>query len=833
MIGGAVLLAAVALPPVIADPRRGVSEWAAAVVGIAPPPARGYLLALPEPPAVAGQAWLEAAVALGARGVPVVSLGPTLPPAALLPYLDGVCIDPPPSPDGLASMLSRLAGVPLVVAADDAAGAVAALTMGAGAALVPNPSRAWASELDGLLPAGKPARWVAGPLATALRSADLATVVGLPRGFPGGAVHLPEGRYGAVTLAPPGLPAAPLAPVVRSGVVTIPSLPAGGLLVAERAQPAAGEAFESMAVRGEQLPSAAEILARHQRAAARQDRLLPRWCAQQRLLLRVWVAELARSFEVVLAGPAYYDDGRGTDWEIVQAWVDGVAWDPDKLPDLPLLEPRRPPVPPLALRLDPGYRYELRGVEPRRERRCYALTFSSGPSQGGPERSGVAWIDAATFGLVEVDETADRLPGAVRATRSRTAYRAVALLGAVGWLPDQVVADDLVSAFGGTTTVHRELTLDGFAINPADFVASRASAWAGPHRMLLDTPAGIVPLVPDGHGGRVPAGAGRAAERFLLVGGVWDSGLGSPLPFGGLQIQDFDFHGRGEQLRALVAGVVNDLAWSRPSSHGELALRAFVQLYPFTNTLFVRGDEVKAEELKVMRQRVGVSEAVSFGVTRFLLDLGLDRWDFGRTDNTSSAFVLPSSTFEGVARLEATASLGATTLSVVGEGGWRRDWRAWGIGAGQPPERSWQRARLAVVWERAPFPLAKLHLDAELWTGDHLDRFSAPSPARFGDVRIRGIATGRVIADRLAVIRGSLAVPLSPTIRAEAGVDLGWVRDDLSGYRARPLSGIGAGISAPGPWGTLLEGTLGFPLATPGPRAPTIDVFLLHPLSGK
>ena len=833
MLGPALLLAAATVPVVIPDPRGGASPWVEARTGSEPQAgAAGYLLELPVPPGVPSQAWLETAVALGATRAPVIAVGAAPPPADLLPYLDGVCVEPAPAPAAFPELLGRLAGARLVVRERDAAGAVAALAAGADAVVVPDPPAGLAAELAGLLPAPVAARAGTSALPTALRGADLATVIGLPRGFPGGHVALPEGAAGAATLVPPGA-AIRLRRVGAETVADLPALPGGGLLVARRPRTGAGGAFESVAVSGERLPTAAEVLARHQRAAARQDRLLPRWRARQRLLVRVWVAELARSFEVVLEGPVFFEHGVGGDWELERAWVDGVAWDPDKLPDLPLLEPRRPPVPPLALRLDPGYAYALRGVEERLGRRCFVLEFTSGPGGDGAVRRGTAWIDAADFGLVELEQTAERLPGEVRATSERTAFRAVTLGGETFRLPERLDADDLVDAFGGTTTVHRELRLAAFAPLPADFAAGRAAAWAGPHRMLRDTPSGVVPLVPDGRGGRVPSTETRAAQRFLLAGVVWDPGLSTPLPLGGLQLQDFDFRGRREQLRLLVAGVVNDAAWSAPRGRVEPSLRAFVQLIPLTSPLFVRGREAKAEELKVQRQRIGGGFAVTAGVTRFLLDLGVDRWDFGRTDNTSPGFVLPSSTFEGVARVEAQASLGAATASLAGEGGWRHDWRAWGTGASEPPRRSWRRVRAAAVWEKAPFPLAKLHLDGELWTGSDLDRFSAPTPARFGGVRIRGIATSLVIPDRLAVARASLALPLSPTLRGEVGIDAAWVRDERSGYRARPLSGVGAAVTAPGPWGTLLQAAVGFPLATPGRRAPTLDLFLLRPLASR
>jgi hypothetical protein len=609
----------------------------------------------------------------------------------------------------------------------------------------------------------------------------------------------------------------------------VPALPAGGVLVALRpVEP--GSAFENVKVSGERLPSAAEVLARHQRAAARQERLIPRWRAEQRLLVRVWVEQLARSFEVVLAGPAFWERGAGTDWELARAWVDGVSWDPDALPDLPFLEPKRPPAPPLALRLSPSYRYELRGVEQREGRRCFALTFASG-QPGSTLRRGTAFIDAASFGLVELDEVAEHLPGEVHATRSVTIHHPTELAGELLWLPSGVTADDFLSAFGGTATVHRELELSQITPNPESFTTDRGAAYARPHRMLRDAPGGIVALVPDGRGGRTVGAVPRLSQRFLIGGVVFDPGLSFPVPFGGLQIQDFNFRGRDEQLRLLVAGVVNDGAWSARHGSVELSARAFVQLVPFAGAVYARGHEVKGEEIKVQRQSVGAGVATNVGFARVLFEAGVNRLDFGRTDSTSPAFVLPSDTFEGVMKVEGSAALGPASLILSGQAGWRNDWQPWGLDGLDKPERSWRLGRLAVVWERSLFPLARLHLDGELWAGSDLDRFSAPSPMRFGGVRIVGIASNQVVPDRLAVARAALALPLSARVRGQVELGLGWARDPRSGYSARPLSGVGVGLNVPGPWGTLLQGSIGFPIATPGPRKPTLELFLLRPLA--
>ena len=830
MLATFLLLAAPALPPVIADPRLGPSSWVMARAD-APLPegeAAGYLLELPPAPALPDQRWLETAVALSSRRAPLLAVGGASPPADVLPYLDGFCPQAAPELATYPELLARLPGVALVVAVSDPAQAVAALAAGASAVLLGSPDPAWERQLAGLLPEPAAATGPGGALPSALRGADLATVVGLPRGFPGGDVALPGAWYGGAELLARGSRPLALRRVGDASVAAVPPLPGGGVLVALR--PAGEGAFEKVEVSGERLPSAAEVLARHQRAAARQQRLVPRWRAEQRLLVRVWVEQLARSFEVVLAGPAFWERGVGTDWELAKAWVDGVAWDVDALPDLPLLEPKRPPAPPLALRLEPTYRYELRGVEERQGRRCYALAFSSGQA-GGPARRGTAYIDAASFGLVELEETAEHLPGEVHATRSTTLYQLHEVDSEPVWLPSRVTADDFLSAFGASATVHREVALTAMVVDPAGFDAGRSAAYGRSHRMLRDAPGGIAALVPDGHGGRVVGSVPRESQRYLIGGAVFDPGLSFPVPFGGVQIQDFNFRDREEQLRLLIAGVVNDGAWSARHGAFETSARAFLQLIPFASNVYAQGHELEGEQVNVRRQSAGVGVATNVSFARLFLEAGLNYLNFGRTGNTSPAFVLPSNTFEEVAKLECSAALGAASVILSGQAGWRNDWQRWGTLGLEKLERSWRLGRVAVVWERSLFPLARLHLDGELWAGSKLDRFSAPSPARFGGVRIVGIASSVVAPDRLGVARAALALPLSMHVRAQLEAAVGWARDPRSEYSARPLSGVGLGLSVQGPWGTLVQGAVGMPLATPGPQRPTFELFVLRPLS--
>jgi hypothetical protein len=820
----ATLVLAVALPSIVPDPRHGPSDWMLVAGGEAPGSrAAGYLIPLPD--SGVDQSWLEQVVALSAGGVPVVAMSTAPPPPAIRPYLDGVLIEPAPTAERLAAVLEELGGLPLLLAATDTASAVSVLSAGATSALVPRPHPEWPEALEGLLPDYEPAMGPAGPLPTALRGSDLATVVGIPRGFEGGAVRLAGGWYGEARLAG--------GPVLRSAVaegkvvLTVPALPDGGVVVAIRPLDPT-ETLAQVEVRGEHIPVAEEILARHQRQAARQERQVTRWLADQTLLVRVEIAELARSFSVVLAGPAFWEAGVGRDWEISRSWVDGVAWRPDRLPELPLLEPSRPPVPPLALRLETTYRYVLNGASQRRGRRCWELGFDW--QQDRERRTGTACIDAQSFGLVSLEEVATGLAGEVRSTRSITTFEPLPLGEDSVWLPVRVEADDTVAAFGGTALVRRELTLRDLTLNPPEFGTARTAAWAGPNRMLRDTVTGTVPLLPDGRGGRRIGGETRPAQRFLIAGAAWDPGLEIPVPFGGLQVLDFDFRGRGEQLRMLLAGVVNDAAWSIRRHGSELNLRAFVQLLPFSSTTSTRGEKIEEQTVELRRQRVSVGVGTTLGRMRLRADAGAEYWDFGRSDDTAEDFVLPRDTWEWVARLEGEVPLGPATLSLMGERGWRQSWETWGPAGSEQAQRQWTRARAFFLYEKAIHPLARLRLESEYWAGWHLDRFSAPSPARFGGVRLRGIASGTVQPERLGVVRASVAVPLGPRLRGEVGIDAGWVREKRSGYRHRPLSGCGVAATVPGPWGTLIQASVGVPLATPGKRAPSFELFILRPL---
>lgn len=828
VIGGLFLAVAAVLPPVVSLPGEAAGRWEVVEWGRAPEaPAAGYLVVLPPLGASIGADDLVRLVEMGAGGAVVVGVAAT-PPPELLPYLDGFLPEPRPDRGSLAGLIHSLAGVPLVLRAADLAEAVDVLAAGATAVILAEPLAELERELTGLLPDRDGAGWSGGALPTALRDCDLATVVGIPGEFPGAGVVLSGHWYDrAMVISAGGRYLVEPVRVPGGTVYEVPAVgAAGALLVVSRP---VDPPRERVGVVGERPWRTEEVLARHHRSAIRQSRLLPRWRAHQQLLVRVWIGELSRSLEVLLGGAVHVEHGLGADWEVSEAWVEGVAWPPAELPELPLLEPRRPPVPPLAVQLETGFTYGLQGRDSLLGRDAFVVSFE-GRGPEGERRGGRAWLDAETFGLMALEEVAEHLPGEVRSSRSLTQLRPFRLGSEIAWLPVAVAADDLVAAFGRTVTVRREARLTGHDLEADGFDASLGAAHASALPMFRETEAGVVPLVPDGLGGRTPGGPARGRQRMLLAGVLVDPGFGAPIPMGGLQVHDFNFRGRGEHLRLLLAGVVNDGAWSAPRGAMEVTARGFVQALPLTSSAYRDGREQREEELGIRRQRFGGGLAGSRGSFRLALDLGLEHWDFSATGRTGAAFIVPRDTWEGVGRLHLDTIVAGITVSLTGETGHRIRWHPWGWERSEEGGQTWRRARVMVTREYAPVPLVRTRWEGEFWVGTGLDRFSAPAPARFGDVRVRGIAAGRVIPDALLVLRGGLAFPLGPRRRVELGADLGWVRDRRAGYHARPLAGVGLGVTARGPWGSLLQCSLEYPITTPGHRGLMAQLMVLRPL---
>ncbi|MCS7183501.1 MAG: hypothetical protein NZ869_10385, partial [Thermoanaerobaculum sp.] len=645
-------------------------------------------------------------------------------------------------------------------------------------------------------------------------------------GFAGGQVLLPSTWVASTATLVAQASTTPLVVTVRGeeATVEVPSLPGGGVLVVPRPLPAGG--MERVEVTERRALTVGEILARHHRQVALQQRVLANFQAWQRLLVRVRVGELDRSVELLLAGPVFYTPELGRDWELREAWVNGAAWPVGALPELPLLQPKAPPVPPLTLELSPTYRYQLLGRQPWGERWVFVLSFFS---QGeAPRHWGRAFVDEQTFGLAGLEMFSEHPQGEVRRARSFTRNRLHWSDATPLWLPWQVEGDDLVAAFGGVVTVHRQLTLEQWQINGEAMAERRAQAWRGSNPMLRERRGEVVPLEPDGVGGRREVSAQGRRQSFLLAGGAWDPEVGFPVPLLGYQRLDFAWHGRS-QLRLFLAGAVNDLAWSRPGPW-EAQVRAFVRLAPSSTAPYLGNRRRDQEAVYLWRQRVRVGLARQWGAVRTAAEVGTDVLHFSRTPDTHPTFRLPRQTLEPVVGVNLTWQRGELLLEGRWEMGQRQRWQTWGFG--EPARRRFSRGGLSMRYEHAPVSLVKVSLAADVAFSRNADRFSSYALGGWGG-SFAGLPGGRVTTRDYASLRATLGLPWRRERRLELTGQWGWVRHPVTGQGALPLAGVAVGLTARGPWDTMLQASVGLPLVAPGPRQPLAQLLLLRPLGGK
>ncbi len=813
-----VLALATALPPIIPDPRFGPSPWVVVHQhpGGEPPAAAGYLVAIPER---VEQEWLDRLVALAALGVPVVGLG--LPrDATVVQHLDGVVVA---SREEAAAVRACCPNVTLVGEAATPAQALTMLPWGVSVFLVPGEPR-WAQAVAGSFVEPQAARWQGQDLPTAGRALDLSVLVALPPGFAGGAVELATAWVDteAFLLRDDQEETVPVETHGETTKILLPALPGGGLLRVPRPLPSGG--WQQVEVTARRELTLGEILARHHRQAFMQNRLVSSFTGWQRLRLLVRVGELDRSFELELAGPVFFTPNLGRDWELREAHLNGALWPVEDLPELPLIQPKAPPVPPLALELTPSYRYELLGLGEREGRPVYVLAFEGEEKE--ERRWGRAYVDAATFGLVALEAWQQSPKHEVRRSRTLTRNRFFELDGTPLWLPWKVEGDDVVASFGGVATVHRELSLEHLQINDPQVVRRREGAWQGSQPMLRERRGEVVFLEPDGTGSRREATSRRKRQSFLVGGAFWDASLSFPLPLLGYQLLDFSWRG-DQQLRLFLAGAVNDLAWSKPGAW-EPKVQAFVQLVPFSQSVW-RGDaEAKREEVYLWRQKLRMGLSRQLGAWRLGGEVGADFLHFSRTSHTDPAFRLPPTTAEPIAGFQVLWQKGTLAAGAQWERGERLSWRHWGFAERVEPRFS--RSEFFLRYEDTPWPWLKVSFAVDGGRSQKADRFSRFAlGGLWGGTSFVGLPSGRVRADDFAAVKGSVGVPLPGGQRLEVVAGAGWVRVHATEKKATPISALGITLNRRGPWGTVLQATLGVPLVAPGPNRPVVQVLLLRP----
>jgi hypothetical protein len=577
-----------------------------------------------------------------------------------------------------------------------------------------------------------------------------------------------------------------------------------------------------------------EIVARHQAAAARQAGETATTIASGSLTLTFEAPGFVAPITITSQTTIFTGAGR-TDLQQHDIRVNGVLFTArGGVPRLPIIEPERAAATPLAITLSDLYRYRLLTREPLHGRDCYVIAFAP-RDRGAALYQGRAWIDASTFGMARVSAAQTGLKGPITASEQTDEFTAEP---AGRWRLSRSSVRQTYEGASVRTPIHRLLVVDRYELNPPDFAARRAAAYASPDVMLRDTPDGYRYLrKPDAEASAASPErpttadtlttervvAGRAERvRTLAFGVIVDPNITRPLPFAGVSYVDFNLFGTGTQFSGFFGGSYGQLAFSAPSIRGtrwQLAGRAFGIATSYNDRAFESGREQYHLDIRQRPAQAAVWLLRPL-TARSALRLEYD-WDytkFGAAPETDRAFVVPRNQNAHAVRAGLDLQRAGWQASLWGSYARRIGWKPWGLApasiAGseyRPRHADYQRVGASLLRSQALSPRLTTRIEAAVMGGRDLDRFSRFAFGTF-DNRLHGYPSALVRYDRGAVLRTALAWTAARVLRLDAFADTAEVHDPGFGPGLRNFTGFGAAVEAPAPFGTLLAVEWGFGL---------------------
>jgi hypothetical protein len=494
---------------------------------------------------------------------------------------------------------------------------------------------------------------------------------------------------------------------------------------------------------------------------------------------------------------------------------------------LPIIESRAGLAPPVALGLTEHYRYRDGGSGGPGLRR---IRFE--PVDADPLLFRGELLVREDSGRV-VEERSERsgLPGIVKSEQRTLTYgdaggpwRMVKSASTERWLLD-----------GRTTQVQRTFVYSDFRVDDPGFESARQAARASSGTMMQQTVEGIRYFNKQKSGERRteehPRTAVRAIGGLLLV----DPTLPSPvLPLAGFFYTDLNAFQRDIQVSLLTALVYN-LGQVTVPLGGGFDASADTQSLLLTTT-----------DRPIVNGRLADTDAVGRRTATLNLGLGRDLVEDFRLEGQarfrqdsfcqapqaqyrSPQFVLPPS---------------GVTRELRG----RLSWQRWGVqlagyyGQGQRPDGVYgDPGALQAVPDQGRFrrwgasagydyrlPVgAWVHFDTGWAGGRGFDRFQALNIGGVGgDVRIAGLRTNAISAERMNYAKAAFVFPSAPSLRVTTSLDYARFQN-LADPSTRSFTGLGVAGDLPGFWWfTLLRVDMGVGLLSDMPGVRSVNGFI-------
>lgn len=609
------------------------------------------------------------------------------------------------------------------------------------------------------------------------------------------------------------------------------------LVPRERSPAEAAHAAEE--VEGTRGITAEEIVARHQAWRAARDRRWTRFIARNETSIRFRFADLNTTLDLTLAGPYFYEKGRGSDWVWHEAYINGVRWRGKKVPELPLVQPEKVTELPLALTFDDSYRYALDGEGTALGIPCWVLSFTPKASVSDrPLYAGEVDISKADFSIVRIRSRQLNLSGEMQSVDEETDFGPVPAPdgGAPLVFPTHGISRWIMKTFSRTTTLESETRLLGVSVDPPAWEEALAAAYASTDVMVRDTEKGMRYLERTKEGGRVVIENAKTSRLFGLGGLYWDSSYSSPLPLLGAYYIDLDFRHRQQQVQVFFGGPILAASFNEPRLFGtslDLGADVFGVAIRGSDFRYANGVEDPAQRLK---DRSGTAN-VNVGVpllrhVKLSLAAGISYQDFAAAPETSPDFATPSNGATFHVQAEAFWDVAGWAISARHAWHRRNRWGPWGY-PGNPeydPTKREYRLYSAGVARDFYLPGFQLVRTGASWLGSsNTDRFSEYMFGSFGGTPLTGFATGSLRAQQAIVVRGAYGLAFGNTFRLLGVYDQAWVTDQYAGYDRVPFAGAGITGELPGPWSTILRFDAGVPVVgrSRGQRGGVVSLTIL------
>jgi hypothetical protein len=613
-------------------------------------------------------------------------------------------------------------------------------------------------------------------------------------------------------------------PPTRDAPTLTVSTAAGPIAVVltARERPAAEAPRARVEATAERGTTAEEILARHQVWRAARDRRWARFLARNETSIQFRFVDINTALNLTLAGPYFFEKGRGSDWVWHEAYLNGVRWRGKKVPELPLVQPEKVSELPLALTFDDSYRYELAGQDTVGGAPTWVLAFTpKAEASARPLFAGKVDISKADYSVVRIRSKQLNLTGEMQSVDQETDFGPVPALdgGPPLLFPTHQLSRWVLNTFSGTTTLETETRLLDVRIDPSDWEKALATASASEDVMVRDTEKGMRYLEKTKEGERVVVDNPRTSRLFGIAGVYWDASFSFPLPLLGIYYIDLDFRHKQQQLQIFVGGPIILASFSEPRLFGtklSLGGNVFGVAFRGSNFWYENGAEDPAQRIKDRSSEANLFLGVPIHRhLRLSLTAGYSYRDFGAASETSPDYAIPSD--GGTLKLSAQAFWNVSGWALSASYGWfqRHKWGPWGYTGNPQYDPSKKEFRLYSVTLAKDFPLSGFRLVkvGASWLGSsNTDRFSEYTFGSFGGTPLTGFSTGNLRAQEAIVVRGAYGYVFGNTFRLLATYEQAWVTDEYAAYNRVPFAGAGITAETPGPWSTIIRLDAGIPV---------------------